>query len=76
MVWKDTTCRSGKFALSHLFWFMEGQRGQKEHFLILINYFLILIIDFLILINDFLILINYFLILKNDFLMSINGIIS
>ena len=37
---------------------MEGQCGQKEHFLILINDFLILINDFLILINDFLILIN------------------
>ena len=34
---------------------MEGQSGQKEHLLILINDFLILIYDFLILINDFLI---------------------
>ena len=37
---------------------MEGQSGQKEHFLILINDLLILINDFLILINDLLILIN------------------
>ena len=34
--------------------FLEGQSGQKEHFLILINDFLILINDFFILINDLL----------------------
>ena len=37
---------------------MEGQSGQKEHFLISINDLLILINDLLILINDLLILIN------------------
>ena len=37
---------------------MEGQSGQKEHFLILINDLLILINHFLILINHFLLLIN------------------
>ena len=39
---------------------MEGQSGQKEHFLILINDLLILINDLLILINDLLILINIY----------------
>ena len=39
---------------------MEGQSGQKEPLLILINDFLILINDFLILINHFLILINIY----------------
>ena len=39
---------------------MEGQSGQKEHFLILIN-------DLLILINHLLILINLFIILENHF---------
>ena len=43
---------------------MEGQSGQKEHFLILINDFLILINDLLISINDLLILRNHLLILK------------
>ena len=43
---------------------MEGQSGQKEHLLILINDFLILIHHFVISINDLLILINDFLILK------------
>ena len=37
--------------------YMEGQGGQKEHFLIIINDLLILINDLVILINDFLILI-------------------
>ena len=37
---------------------MEGQSGQKEHFLMLINHLLILINDLLILIIDLLILIN------------------
>ena len=37
---------------------MEGQSGQKEHFLILINDLLILINDLLILRNHLLILIN------------------
>ena len=50
---------------------MEGQSGQKEHFLILINDLLILINDLLILINDLLILIifinidKYLLILRS-----------
>ena len=39
---------------------MEGQSGQKEHFLISINDLLILINDLLILINDLLILINIY----------------
>ena len=39
---------------------MEGQGGQKEHLLILINDFLILINDLSISINDFLILINIY----------------
>ena len=39
---------------------MEGQSGQKEHFLILINDLLILINDSLILINVLLILINIY----------------
>ena len=38
--------------------YMDGQSGQKEHFLILINDLLILINDLLILVNDLLILIN------------------
>ena len=54
---------------------MEGQSGQKEHFLILINDLLILINDLLILINDLLILLNDFLILLNDLLILINGMI-
>ena len=39
---------------------MEGQSGQREHFLILINDLLILINDLLILIHDLLILINIY----------------
>ena len=45
--------------------FMEGQSGQKDHFLILINHVLILINHLLILINHLLILINHLLILVN-----------
>ena len=47
---------------------IEGQSGQKEHFLISIY-------DLLILINHLLILINDFLISINDLLISINGMI-
>ena len=39
---------------------VEGQSGQKEHFLILINDFLIVINDLLILMNDLLTLRNIY----------------
>ena len=53
---------------------MEGQSGQKEHFLILINDFLILINDFLIITNgnDLVILINDLIIVRNDLLIVRN----
>ena len=56
--------------------YMEGQSGQREHFLILINHFHFLILinhfHFLILINHSLRLINYLSILINHFLILIN----
>ena len=54
--------------------YMEGQSGQKEHFLVMINDFLILInvAHLFILINDFLILINHLFILTNHLLILIN----
>ena len=44
-----------------MFYSMEGQSGQKEDFLILIN-------DLLILINDLLILINFLILINHLFL--------
>ena len=56
--------------------YMEGQSGQREHFLILINHFHFLILinhfHFLILINHSFRLINYLSILINHFLILIN----
>ena len=53
-------CRHCSPSISVGYISMEGQGGQKEHLLILINDFLILINDLSISINDFLILINIY----------------